>query len=112
MTPAVILRQVSRYYAIDERDIRAPARFRERVIVRWVYFYLARTLTRSSYRTIAAEIRPGMDHTTVRNGVRAISEYIVTDDRIRNDVENLIAGDIQPCGIPNEWYAANARKYV
>ena len=70
-----ILRQTSRYFNVDMKDILSEDKSYRFVRPRHVAFYLCRKLTRCSYSQIAGKFNR-YDHTTIISGVRVIESII------------------------------------
>ena len=70
-----ILRQTSRYFNVDMKDILSEDKSYRFVRPRHVAFYLCRKLTRCSYSQIASKFNR-YDHTTIISGVRVIESII------------------------------------
>ncbi len=115
MTLSDILAAVSTYYGMSEIDIRSTARFRERVIVRQVYVYLARHLTTERFEDISRLVN--RHWSTTCDGMDMMRHRLTVDHGLADDVEYLLGvlsggrAEVRRRQIPAEWYAANARNY-
>lgn len=85
VTSEDIIREVATHYGVDPRALRGRGRSRNIVIPRQVAMYLLREETESSLMEIG-NILGGRDHTTIMHGYEKITEEIVTDSRLRNDI--------------------------
>ena len=73
-TADIIIEEVSKYYLIDEAEIRGQRRTKEMTLARQIAMYLIRNMTNLSLVDIGKEFE-GRDHTTVLNAIHRIEEY-------------------------------------
>ncbi len=86
-----IKQEVGAYYNQDIALLSAKTRKHEVVLARQMCMYLAKQLTQMSLKSIGMHFG-GRDHTTVLHSCQQILNYIDTDRKIRQDVEQLRKG--------------------
>lgn len=88
VTVEEIQRKVSEHYNIRLSDMIGPKRVRNYARPRQMAMYLAKHMTSRSLPEIGRRFG-GRDHTTVMHGVKRITELMVTDSQIADDMELL-----------------------
>lgn len=88
VTGDMILRAVCEFYGVDLRTLQGRGRSRNIVGPRQVAMYLMREETDSSLVDIGALIG-GRDHTTIMYGCDKIGEEIVTDTRLKQEINSI-----------------------
>jgi chromosomal replication initiator protein len=88
VTGDMILRAVCEFYGVDLRTLQGRGRSRNIVGPRQVAMYLLREETDSSLVDIGALIG-GRDHTTVMYGCDKIGEEIITDTRLKQEINSI-----------------------
>jgi len=86
-----IKQEVGAFYNQDIALLSAKTRKHEVVLARQMCMYLAKQLTQMSLKSIGMHFG-GRDHTTVLHSCQQILNYIDTDRKIRQDVEQLRKG--------------------
>lgn len=86
-----IQKAVCRYYQCSLVDLLSQRRTREFVYVRHIAMYLCKTLTLRSLPEIGRKTG-GRDHTTVIHGVRRIAGLLLTDHRLRDEIQIITMG--------------------
>ena len=84
----IIQRSVGEYFDVRLADMSSKRRPRSVALPRQIAMYLARKLTRASLQDIADAF--GKTHATVLHGIKAIQNRIDTEDKMRNDVRQII----------------------
>jgi chromosomal replication initiator protein len=84
-----ILDIVSNYYNINTTDLLSKKRQKKYVFARQVGMYIIKDLFDPTYKKIG-QIFNGRDHSTVIYSIEQISNYIQTDENIKNDIEKLL----------------------
>lgn len=100
VTVAEIIKTVAAYYDIGASDLTGKCKRRVFARPRQIAYYLARTLTPRSYPEIG-KLFGGRDHSTLIHGCELIEQLILTDGKIRRDVEKLRARLGHPIGLPS-----------
>lgn len=85
-----IAQRVSRYYRVDQEEMRARGRTRETMLPRQVGMYLARQLTGLPLVQIGAYFG-GRDHSTVLHACRKVAEALDSDASLSGAVRELHA---------------------
>lgn len=88
VTGDMILRAVCEFYGVDLRTLQGRGRSRNIVGPRQVAMYLLREETDASLMDIGALIG-GRDHTTIMYGCDKIGEEIVTDTRLKQEINSI-----------------------
>lgn len=88
VTGDMILRAVCEFYGVDLRTLQGRGRSRNIVGPRQVAMYLLREETDASLVDIGALIG-GRDHTTVMYGCDKIGEEIITDTRLKQEINSI-----------------------
>lgn len=83
-----IKKTVADYYRITVKEIDSSARPSSIALPRMMAMYLARELTNKSFPHLGKEFG-GKDHSTVMNAKKRISKLIETDQKLREDYNNL-----------------------
>jgi chromosomal replication initiator protein len=84
-----ILDIVSNYYNINTTDLLSKKRQKKYVFARQVGMYIIKDLFDPTYKKIG-QIFNGRDHSTVIYSIEQISNYIQTDETIKNDIDKLL----------------------
>lgn len=90
ITIETIKRSVCKYYNIAIKDIESPKKTRDLAFPRQVAMYLCREMTNNSLPKIG-ESFGGRDHTTVLHAHSKITKDIVSNETVKNSVEELIS---------------------
>jgi chromosomal replication initiator protein len=85
LTPAQIVKAVTRFYHVDEQDLVGRRRNKDIVRPRQVAMYLARKETQASLPEIG-EALGGRDHTTVIYGIQKIEGQLEQDNTLRREI--------------------------
>jgi chromosomal replication initiator protein len=88
VTPEMILRTVCEFYGVELRVVQGRGRSRNIVGPRQVAMYLLREETDASLVDIGAMLG-GRDHTTVMYGCDKIAEEILTDNRLKQEINTI-----------------------
>ena len=88
VTSDMILRAVCEFYGVDLRMLQGRGRSRNIVGPRQVAMYLLREETDSSLVDIGTLIG-GRDHTTIMYGCDKIGEEIITDNRLKQEINTI-----------------------
>ena len=88
ITIETITKTVCNYLKVDENKIRDKTRKKEVVLARQVAMYLSKELTKSSLKTIGLNFG-GRDHSTVIHACSTVEGMKLTDNTIKNLVDNL-----------------------
>jgi chromosomal replication initiator protein len=83
-----VLRIVSDYYQINEETILSNTRKREIVQARQIAMYLSKQFTKSSLKSIGAQLG-NKDHATVLHAYRTVNNLIETDRHFKGQIEEL-----------------------
>ncbi len=83
-----IIEAVSGYFDINIGDILGKSREKKLALPRQIIMYLLRNELKNSFPAIGKEIG-GRDHTTAIHACNKISKEIVTDQRLKQDIEVL-----------------------
>ncbi len=92
LTCGIILAAVARHYGVTEKELKSTCRVNALALPRHAYFKLCRELlppAGTSLSHIARQLRPDMDHTTVKHGIGRITDLMATDRRIAAPFEEL-----------------------
>lgn len=88
VTPKKIIEEISVYYGIKTEELVGVSRKRELVNPRQVAMYLMREELNASYPNIGQEFG-GRDHTTAMHACSRVQKLLITNEKTKNDVENL-----------------------
>ncbi|MBI3559351.1 hypothetical protein HY085_03050 [Candidatus Gottesmanbacteria bacterium] len=88
VSPHAIMEKLCDYYNLPMKLIKGEKRDKAVAVPRQILMYLIRKNTGITYEEIAAFLG-GRDHTTVMHGVQKIESLILTNEKIRNDVDKL-----------------------
>jgi chromosomal replication initiator protein len=83
-----IIEVVSKYYAITSSDVKGKKRIKSISVPRQIAMFLSRELTNLSLPRIGKAF-DGKDHTTVMYAHKKISESILKDEFLANDIQAL-----------------------
>ena len=89
ITPEVIIREVCRYFRIEEEQIKGQSRSRDCLNARQIAMYLIRHLTSLSLDD-TGRIFGGRDHSTVYNSVGKVEKKMKTDSNYSGTVKAII----------------------
>lgn len=88
VTADVIVRTVCEFYGIDLKTLQGRGRSRNIVMPRQIAMYLLREETDASLVDIGV-LLGGRDHTTIMYGCEKITEELVTDTRLKNEINSI-----------------------
>ena len=88
LTSKKLLQLVSEFFDVPLKDLAGASRKKELVIPRQITMYLLREEMSFSYPNIGHQLG-GRDHTTAMHACSKIEEYLLTNEKIRNDVALL-----------------------
>lgn len=88
VTDEAVLTTVSSYFGIDQMTLRGRRRDKRTALARQVTMYLLREEASLSYAA-AGKVLGGKDHTTVLHACNRISQQLLLDAHLRQDVTNL-----------------------
>ena len=83
-----ILQLVSEFFDVPLKDLAGTSRKKELVIPRQITMYLLREEMSFSYPHIGQQLG-GRDHTTAMHACSKVEEYLLSNEKIRNDVALL-----------------------
>ncbi len=86
ITPKKIIKTVSEFYDLKEKDLLTPSRKKEFVKPRQIAMYLLRKELKESFPAIGRKFG-GKDHTTVIYAVEKVSKEIEKDSGIKEEIE-------------------------
>jgi len=89
ITPENIVREVCRYFHVDEDQVRGPSRSRDTLNARQIAMYLIRSMTSLSLDE-TGKLFGGRDHTTVLNGVTKVESRMKKDHNFAETVKAII----------------------
>jgi len=92
-TPEMVVSEVSKFYQIEEDEIKGKNRSKNIVLARQVAMYLIRKMLNASFPDIAAVF--DCDHTTVMHSYNKISEQCSQNEEFKKtirDIKNNITG--------------------
>jgi len=88
ITPQLIINIVAEHCNVNPSDITSKRKNSEFVQPRQIVMYLCRQLTNNSYDQIA-KILGKRDHTTIIYGDKKIQNDLLTNDELKNKIENI-----------------------
>lgn len=83
-----VIAAAAAYFNVTRRAIRSAVRIKPLVRVRHIVMWLGRRVLNKSFPRIGV-VLGGRDHTTVLHGVRKIDQLILSDARLRDDLDQL-----------------------
>ena len=89
ITPDNIIKEVCRYFRIEEDQIRGPSRSRDILNARQIAMYLIRRMTSLSLDE-TGKLFNGRDHSTTLNGVTKVENRMKTDNNFAETVKAII----------------------
>ena len=89
ITPDAIIKEICRYFRLEEDQIRGQSRNRDAVNARQIAMYLIRRMTNLSLSDTGAEFG-GRDHTTVIHSIEKVEEKMSKDPRFAETVKAII----------------------
>ena len=89
ITPDNIIKEVCRYFRIEEDQIRGPSRGRDILNARQIAMYLIRRMTSLSLDE-TGKLFSGRDHSTTLNGVNKVENRMKTDNNYAETVKAII----------------------
>lgn len=89
ITPDYIIRIVCDHYNVTQADLASSKRNKELILPRYMFIYLCRNLTDSTYKGIAA-LLGNRDHTTIMHGESSMKDLINKDESIRKSLEVIM----------------------
>ncbi len=87
-TPEVIITETSRYFGIDEAEIRGQRRSKNTAMARQTAMYLMRTLTNLSLVDIGEQF-DHRNHSTVLNSTRKVEELMHSDPEMSATIRDI-----------------------
>jgi chromosomal replication initiator protein len=88
ITPENIIKEVCRYFRVEEDQIRGPSRSREILNARQIAMYLIRSMTSLSLDETGKLFK--RDHTTALNGITKIENRMKGDNNFAETVKAII----------------------
>ncbi|MCL2004118.1 MAG: chromosomal replication initiator protein DnaA [Oscillospiraceae bacterium] len=88
-TPQLILKEVSSFYKLEEKQITGKSRQAELVTARQTAMFLIREMTDMSLEQIGVRVF-SRDHTTVMHSIQRVEERRKSDSDYDNDVKTII----------------------
>ena len=88
ITPDNIIKEVCRYFRVEEDQIRGPSRSREILNARQIAMYLIRSMTSLSLDETGKLFK--RDHTTALNGITKIENRMKNDNNFAETVKAII----------------------
>ena len=95
--PEVIVREVARYYGLEEKEIRGQSRSKNTAIARQVSMYLTRTLTNLSLKDIGAQFED-RNHSTVLTSIRKIEDMMASDQEMVGTIRDITSNIVNSVG--------------
>ena len=89
ITPDNIIKEVCRYFRLEEDQIRGPSRSRDILNARQIAMYLIRRMTSLSLDE-TGKLFGGRDHSTTLNGVTKVENRMKTDNTYAETVKAII----------------------
>lgn len=89
ITPDNIIKEVCRYFRVDESQIRGPSRSRDILNARQIAMYLIRSMTSLSLDE-TGKLFGGRDHSTTFNGVTKVENRMKNDNTFAETVKAII----------------------
>lgn len=89
ITPDNIVKEVCRYFRVDENQVRGPSRSRDILNARQISMYLIRTMTSLSLDE-TGKLFGGRDHSTTLNGVTKVENRMKKDANFAETVKAII----------------------
>ena len=89
ITPDNIIKEVCRYFRLEEDQIRGPSRSRDILNARQIAIYLIRRMTSLSLDE-TGKLFGGRDHSTTLNGVTKVENRMKTDNTFAETVKAII----------------------
>ena len=89
ITPDNIIKEVCRYFRLEEDQIRSPSRSRDILNARQIAMYLIRRMTSLSLDE-TGKLFGGRDHSTTLNGVTKVENRMKTDNTYAETVKAII----------------------
>ena len=89
ITPENIIKEVCRYFRLEEDQIRGPSRSRDILNARQIAMYLIRRMTSLSLDE-TGKLFGGRDHSTTLNGVTKVENRMKTDNTFAETVKAII----------------------
>lgn len=89
ITPENIIKEVCRYFRLEEDQIRGPSRSRDILNARQIAMYLIRRMTSLSLDE-TGKLFGGRDHTTTLNGVNKVEKRMKNDNTFAETVKAII----------------------
>ncbi|MDE6998510.1 MAG: chromosomal replication initiator protein DnaA, partial [Oscillospiraceae bacterium] len=89
ITPDNIIKEVCRYFRIEEDQIRGPSRSRDILNARQIAMYLIRRMTNLSLDD-TGKLFGGRDHSTTLNGVTKVENKMKNDNNYAETVKAIM----------------------
>ena len=86
-TPEIIVREVAKYFQVDEPTIVGKNKSKEVALPRQISMYLIRELIQSSFPEIGRYFN--RDHSTVMHSVNKIEDEIRSNEELRNEIKDI-----------------------
>ncbi len=86
----IIIREVCKFYNIDERSLRGQSRVKDTAVARQVAMFLIRSQTNLSLNDIGREF-DNRDHTTVLHAIKRVEERMKSDADLTEIVKDIKA---------------------
>ena len=86
----IIIKEVCKFYGIEESALRGQSRVKDTSIARQVAMYLIRSLTHMSTNEIGREF-DNRDHTTVLHALKRVEEKMRTDSDLIEIIKDIKA---------------------
>lgn len=86
-TPEIIIKEVAKYFQVDEPTILGKNKSKEAVLPRQISMYLIRELLQSSYPEIGRIFK--RDHATVIHSFNKIEEELRKNEDFRNEIKDI-----------------------
>ena len=88
ITPEHIIKEVCRYYHLEEDQIRGPSRSRDCLNARQVAMYLIRRMTSLSQDDVGQHFG-GRDHATVINSIKKVEKQMTANPAFAETVKAI-----------------------
>jgi len=86
-TPEIIVREVAKYFQVEEPTIVGKNKSKEVALPRQISMYLIRELIQSSFPEIGRYFN--RDHSTVMHSVNKIEDEIRVNEELRNEIKDI-----------------------
>ncbi|SFL22939.1 chromosomal replication initiator protein [Lachnospiraceae bacterium KH1T2] len=89
VTPEIIIQEVAKYFNTSADEINSSKRNKEIVVPRQIAMYLCREKTDTALAEIG-KVMGNRDHTTVIHGHDKIERDLSTNNKLRNDIDEIL----------------------